>query len=398
MGWFFKVRKGVVFIMFLMFKKKFVRSTLLILLISFFNLGAIAKPSPKYASLVIDAKSGIVIHQKNAAKQRHPASLVKMMTLYMTFHALEKGRIKLSTPLTVSKKAASQPPSKIGVKAGDKITVRNAILALSVKSANDVAVVLAENLASSEAKFAKVMNRMAKKLGMTSTHFKNASGLHDKGQVTNAYDMARLAIALRRDYKRYYSFFDVTKFSYKNKVFNSHNKVAMYYKGADGLKTGYINASGFNLVTSVKRSGESIVGVVMGGETAHKRDKHMVDLLDSSLYILSGNLEFKKENDFAAFEPNMYLEGDEDSVITKTSLSEYQSPNLKPSNEFAEKSNKNSEIIIVSDSNNLLPHPVIKPNFQSNYNKIVILKNVKKQGSVSVSQAYSPAPSLKPNA
>lgn len=374
-----------------MFRKFFIRLISLILTVSLFNFSAIAKPNPKYASLVIDASSGIVIHQKNAAKKRHPASLVKMMTLYMTFHALEKGRINLKTPLIVSKNATFQPPSKIGLNAGDKITVRDAILALSVKSANDVAVVLAENLASSEAKFARIMNRMAKKLGMTSTRFKNASGLHHKDQVTNAYDMARLAIALRRDYEKYYSFFDVTEFRYKDKVFNSHNKVAMHYKGADGLKTGYINASGFNLVTSVKRSGESVIGVVMGGETAHIRDNHMVSLLDNALFKLSGNIEFNKTKDFAATISEQYSESESDMAAN-----EYPSPSLKISSVALLGSNATKKNINLS-SITPLPLPTVKP-----YSEVAKFENADSDNEnvnpVNISQASSPAPSLKPNA
>jgi len=251
------------------------------------SLPASSYANPKYASLVIDADTGVVLHQENAGKKRYPASLVKMMTLYMTFQALETGKLKMNQKLKVSSRAARQPRSKLGLKRGSTITVRNAILALIIKSANDAAVVLAEGVGGSEWKFASMMNRMGKKLGMNDTNFVNASGLHNKRQKTIAYDMARLAVALRRDYPRYYPLFDRSQFYYKGKVYRSHNKVAKSYRGADGLKTGYINAAGFNLVTSARRSGQSVVGVVLGGRSSKRRDRHMVKLLDQAFYKMA---------------------------------------------------------------------------------------------------------------
>lgn len=246
--------------------------------------------NPKYASLVIDADTGVVLHQENAGKRRYPASLVKMMTLYMTFQAIENGQLSMNQRIKVSSRAAGQPPSKLGLRRGSTIKVRDAILALVVKSANDAAVVLAEAVGGSEWKFATMMNRMGKKLGMNDTNFVNASGLHNRRQRTNAYDMARLAVALRRDYPRYYHLFDRSKFYYKGKVYRSHNRVSLNYRGADGLKTGYINAAGFNLVTSARRGGNSIVAVVMGGRSSKRRDRHMVKLLDRAFYkVAKGN-------------------------------------------------------------------------------------------------------------
>ncbi|PIR37443.1 MAG: hypothetical protein COV35_10145 [Alphaproteobacteria bacterium CG11_big_fil_rev_8_21_14_0_20_39_49] len=243
--------------------------------------------NPKYASLVIDADTGVVLHQENAGKTRHPASLVKMMTLYMTFQAIERGELSMNQNLKVSARAAGMPASKLGLRRGSTITVKDAILALIVKSANDAAVVLAEGIGGSEWKFATMMNRMGKKLGMNETNFVNASGLHNSRQVTTAYDMARLAVALRRDYPRHYHLFNRTKFYFNGKVYQGHNKVASSYQGADGLKTGYINAAGFNLVTSVRRGGNSVVGVVLGGTTSKRRDRHMVQLLDRVFYKMA---------------------------------------------------------------------------------------------------------------
>ncbi len=247
----------------------------------------VARANPKYASLVIDAETGVVLHQENAGKYRHPASLVKMMTLYLTFQAIDKGKLKMHQKVKVSSRAASQSPSKLGLRRGQRIKIQDAILAVVVKSANDAAVVLAEAVAGSEWQFAIMMNRMAKRLGMNHSNFRNASGLHDRRQKTTAYDMARLAVALRRDHRKFYHLFDRTKFYYRGRVYRSHNRVAKTYRGADGLKTGYIRAAGFNLVTSARRGGRSIVGVVMGGKTSKRRDRHMVKLLDRAFYKIA---------------------------------------------------------------------------------------------------------------
>ena len=244
----------------------------------------------KYASLVIDADTGAILHQENAGKKRHPASLVKMMTLYMTFQALEQNKLRINKKLRVSTRASKQPPSRLGLRRGQYITVRDAIMSLIVKSANDSAVVLAEAIGGSEWQFVNMMNRMGNKLGMKNTTFRNASGLHDRKQKTTAYDMARLSVALRRDYPRYYHLFNKSQFSYKGRTYKSHNKITKNYRGADGLKTGYIRAAGYNLATSAKRNGRSIVGIVLGGRKAHTRDKHMVKLLDKSFRKVSGGV------------------------------------------------------------------------------------------------------------
>jgi len=241
----------------------------------------------KYASLVIDADTGVVLHQENAGKVRYPASLVKMMTLYLTFQALESGKLSMDQKIRVSAHAAGQPPSKLGLRSGQYIKVRDAILAITIKSANDAAVVLAEAVGGSEWQFANLSNKMAKKLGMNNTTYRNASGLHDRKQKTTAYDVARLAVALRRDYPRFYHLFDRTQFYFNGKLYRSHNRVSMSYRGADGLKTGYIRASGFNLATSARRSGRSVVGVVLGGRSTKSRDRHMTKLLDQSFYKMA---------------------------------------------------------------------------------------------------------------
>ncbi len=242
---------------------------------------------PKHSALVVDAETGKILHQENAGEQRYPASLTKMMTIYLTFRAIEQKQLSWEQRLPVSAHAVAQKPTKVGLRAGETISVKDALLSLVVHSANDSAVVLAEAIGGSENNFANIMTNTAAKLGMNNTTFKNASGLPNLKQKTTAYDMARLAIALRRDYPQYYPMFSRTEFVYRGRRFLTHNRVTIKYKGADGLKTGFIGASGFNLVTSAKRNGMSIVGVVMGGRSAKVRDQEMMKLLDKSFYRLT---------------------------------------------------------------------------------------------------------------
>lgn len=234
----------------------------------------------KYASLVMDADTGRVLHAVNAETRNYPASLTKMMTLYLIFERLHDGRLKLNSPLTVSARAARQPPSKLGLKKGQTITVERAILALVTKSANDVASTVADNLGGGERKFALIMTAKAREIGMSKTVFRNSSGLPHRGQLSTAYDMAILARRLLTDYPQYYHYFARTKFSYRGKRYKNHNKLLTTYEGADGIKTGYIRASGFNLVASVKRDGRRLIGVVFGGKTSNIRNAHMKSLLD----------------------------------------------------------------------------------------------------------------------
>ncbi len=239
-----------------------------------------AQAASKYAALVLDVQSGKVLFSRHADSRRHPASLTKVMTLYMVFEALESGKLTLDQRLKVSKRAAGQPPSKLGLKRGKTIKVRDAIRALVTKSANDVATVVAEALGGTEYRFAIRMTERAKKLGLRSTRFMNASGLHNRRQVTTARDMARLAIAVRRDFPQYYKFFSTRTFTWGKRTYRNHNRLLGKYSGTDGLKTGYINASGFNLVTSVERNGTWLVGVVFGGRSGRTRNAHMRKILD----------------------------------------------------------------------------------------------------------------------
>ncbi len=241
---------------------------------------AAAKPPDRYASIVIEAETGYVLSEKNADKKLFPASLTKIMTLYMTFEAIQSGRLTKNTRVPVSKHAAFMEPSELGLAAGSTIRVEDAIYGLVTKSANDAAVVLAEAVAGSESAFADLMTKRARQLGMKNTTFKNASGLPHKAQISSARDMALLGQAIHRDFPREYKYFSTKSFTYAGRTYASHNKLMNSYVGMDGIKTGYIHASGFNLVASAKRNGSRLVGVVFGGQTSKSRNDHMAQLLD----------------------------------------------------------------------------------------------------------------------
>ncbi|WP_282607368.1 D-alanyl-D-alanine carboxypeptidase [Pelagibius sp. Alg239-R121] len=234
----------------------------------------------RYASIVIDAETGQVLHGANQDTRNYPASLTKMMTLYMAFEALENGTLTLDKKLKVSRRAAGMPPSKLGLKAGKTIRAKDVILALVTKSANDAAVVMAEALGGKETQFARMMTKKARALGMKRTSFRNASGLPNRGQLSTARDMSKLAQALLRDFPSYYSYFSTKSFTYAGRTYRNHNKLLKNYKGTDGIKTGYIRASGFNLVASVKRNNRRLIAVVFGGRTSRSRDRHIKKLLD----------------------------------------------------------------------------------------------------------------------
>jgi D-alanyl-D-alanine carboxypeptidase len=241
---------------------------------------AAARANPKYASIVVDANSNKVLYSRNADGYRYPASLTKLMTLYLTFANIQAGKLSLADKLTVSRHAAAQAPSKLGLKPGQKISVRDCIKAIVTKSANDVAVVLAEGQASSETRFAQLMTEKAHQLGMMRTTFKNASGLPNRHQRTTARDLSVLAQALMHDFPEYFHYFSTPSFTWHGRKYPNHDHLLGSYAGTTGMKTGYTAASGFNLVTSVDRRGYKLVGVVLGGRTARSRDKHMKRLLD----------------------------------------------------------------------------------------------------------------------
>ena len=249
-----------------------------ILLIGF--LVSIQPAQAKYASFIINENTKRVYYTANADTRNYPASLTKIMTLYMIFDALKTKKISMNTKFKVSRRATRQPPSKLNLSAGSSISVKHAILALITKSANDVATVVAENLGKSERNFARLMTKKAKKLGMKRTTFKNASGLPNRGQLSTARDMATLGMAIRKNHSVFFKLFKTKSFIYKGTRYSNHNNLLGSYSGTDGIKTGYTHASGFNLVASVERNGQRIIGVVFGGKKARSRDKHMIKLLN----------------------------------------------------------------------------------------------------------------------
>lgn len=234
----------------------------------------------RYAAIVVDYDTGRVLHAQHADEPRYPASLTKMMTLYMTFDALNDGRLTMNQPLRVSAHAAAQPYG-IPLRAGQTITVRDAVLAAITKSANNATAVLGEAIGGSESQFAEMMTRKAQQIGMRSTVFKNSSGLPNTQQRTTARDMATLGAALIKHHGKYYDYFSTAEFEWNDGVYRNHNRVLSRYEGADGIKTGFIGASGFNLVASAKRDGRRIVAAVFGGSTATSRDNRMIQLLDA---------------------------------------------------------------------------------------------------------------------
>lgn len=234
-----------------------------------------------YAALVMDARTGEVLHARSADRKLHPASLTKMMTLYLAFEAVRTGEIRLDQKVRISRKAARQVPSKIGLKAGKRISIRDLIRATAVKSANDAAVALGEAIAGSEVAFAKLMTAKARSLGMRNTTFRNASGLTHAGQKSTARDMAILGRRLFYDYPQYYNLFGRKKTrTYGKTVYSTNRRLLSAYAGADGIKTGYTNAAGFNLVSSAKREDKRIIAVVFGGKSSRSRNRRVAELLD----------------------------------------------------------------------------------------------------------------------
>jgi len=249
-----------------------------ILLSSMLAMSATAQPV--YEAIVLDAQTGQVLRELNPDVSTQPASLTKMMTLYLTFEALNQGRLRLDQYLRVSDYAATRAPSKLGLTPGESVTVHDLILGIVTKSANDAAVVLAEGLGGSEGAFAQQMTWKARQLGMNSTVYYNANGLPDPNQRTTARDIARLALALYHQFPREYRYFSTRAFVFRGQEMRNHNHMMEWYPGLDGIKTGYVNASGFNLAASAVRDGHRLIGVVMGGQSAGWRDRQMAALLD----------------------------------------------------------------------------------------------------------------------
>jgi D-alanyl-D-alanine carboxypeptidase len=253
------------------------------LLTAFALLFAVAGPSaakPRFAALAVDARTGEVLFSSDADGLRHPASLTKVMTLYLLFQDLKAKRITMGSKIRFSRKAASQAPSKLGIKPGRVVTVDTAIRALVTKSANDVAVAVAETLGGSEAAFANRMTRTARAIGMGRTTFRNASGLPNPSQWTTARDMATLSLRIQRDFPQYYPYFALKTFAYNGRVMRTHNRLLGRYAGVDGIKTGYIRASGYNLTSSARRGDKRVVGVVLGAPSPGYRNRYMMALMD----------------------------------------------------------------------------------------------------------------------
>lgn len=278
-----------------------------------------AAKDSRYAAIVIDANTGKVLHSSSADSRRYPASLTKMMTLYMTFEALAKGKIRKDTQVVFSKNAASEPPTKIGVKAGGSITVEAAILSLVTRSANDAATALGEMIGGSEENFTRMMTARARSLGMKGTVFRNANGLPNTAQFTTARDMATLGIALREHFPQYYGYFSTRSFAFGRQRIANHNRLLGRVKGVDGIKTGYTRASGFNLVSSVQDGNRSLVAVVMGGASGAGRDSRMAELIKTYLPQASrrgGGGDLIAKADVSAPEP----------VIAKVALPKQEVP------------------------------------------------------------------------
>lgn len=260
------------------------------------------------SSIIIDAETGDVLSSSNADSLRYPASLTKLMTLYITFNALDKGLIKFEDKLPVSRNAANRSPSKLGLKKGETITVRDAVLALIVKSANDCATVLAEGLGYSEENFAKTMTEVAQELGMKNTTFKNASGLPNRAQKTTARDMALLGAAMYHHFPEYYKLFATKKFTYNGRTYYTHNHLLKSFEGADGMKTGFTNAAGYNIVTSAERDGHRVIAVTMGHNTIRQRDTKVASLMKKGLQKLAMSDHIEAPNLYANADTHTYGE------------------------------------------------------------------------------------------
>jgi D-alanyl-D-alanine carboxypeptidase len=275
---------------------------LLVTVFAFTNLSctnnSFSATNSNYSSLVMDAKTGEIIHHVNGYKKRYPASLTKIMTLYILFDEIKKGSIKKTDLIYFSRNASNKEPSKLGIPSGRSISVDIAIKSLAIKSANDVATAVAEHISGTEVLFSNKMSVTAKKLGMQNTVFKNASGLPNSKQITTPYDMAILGLRIKNDFPNEYYVFGLKSFSYNNKKYISHNKLLFSYEGANGIKTGFTNASGFNIVTSIQKDNKHAIAVVMGGSTGSIRDNSMINVLNKSFPKLSEAMNLPIKNPY----------------------------------------------------------------------------------------------------
>jgi D-alanyl-D-alanine carboxypeptidase (penicillin-binding protein 5/6) len=301
---------------------------------------------PKYAAIVIDANSGEVLYDKRADSPRYPASVTKIMTLYLTFEALSEGRMKATDRVIISPRAAAQAPTKLGLPVGDSLSVDEAIRAITVKSANDVAVALAEKLGGSEQRFAALMTLRGQELGMRNSRFVNASGLPDSRQISTARDLAILSRATMRDFPQYYSYFSIKGFTFRGNYVRGHNRLLDSMDGFDGLKTGYTNASGYNLAGSAVRDGRRLIAVVLGGSSTAWRDNNMEDLL------LTGFEVMKRRS-----------HGDRTTIAANLYEDEPSGPIMRPSIEQGDGEQSSLQIVLTDKPN---PAPVkVSPSLQA---------------------------------
>jgi D-alanyl-D-alanine carboxypeptidase len=256
------------------------RTALVAVLLGLLIGAGAAQAAPRVAEYVVDARNGAVLHERDAHVKLHPASLTKMMTLYLVFEAVESGKLDLDQRVVVSAAAAAQPPSKVGFKVGQQVRIRDLIRAAAVRSANDSAVVLAEAVSGSEARFAELMTRRARDLGMSNTTFRNASGLTASGHLSTAHDMTVLGLRLFQDYPEYYNLFGRTATPAFGKTITNTNRLLSSYRGADGIKTGYTRAAGFNLVSSAERDGVRVIATLFGGRSGASRNARVAELMD----------------------------------------------------------------------------------------------------------------------
>ncbi len=245
---------------------------------------------PRYAAILVNADNGEVLYEPRADLARHPASITKVMTLYLAFDAMARGQLQSGEPIGISAHAASQPPSKLGLRPGQSLPVEDAVRVIAVKSANDVAVALAERLGGSEAAFVRMMNAKAAALGMANTHFVNASGLPDPAHVTTARDLATLSRAMLRDHADRYATFSAPDFAWRGRTMLNHNHLLGLVDGVDGIKTGYTASSGYTLAASAIRGGQRLIAIVLGSPTGRLRDANVTDLLDAGFGVLRDRL------------------------------------------------------------------------------------------------------------
>lgn len=275
---------------------------------------------PKYAAILVDAKTGEVLYSRRADAPRHPASITKVMTLFLAFEALEKGELKLSEQMPVSWNASIQSPSKLGLRKGQTIAVDDAIRALAVKSANDVAVVFAERLGGTEANFAEMMTKKARELGMKNTRFVNASGLPNVNHSTTARDIAILSMSMVKAFPQYYSYFGQQQFAYGPTQYKTHNHLLGKIPGVDGIKTGYTVAAGFTLAASAVRDGRRLVAIVLGGPSIRARDTNVTALLEAGFQVIKRRALGERTTVAANLnEPNDFAELDSPTMVEQGS-------------------------------------------------------------------------------